>query len=459
MNALLLLREGRNLVIPPLAELVRKKDPAITPRAATILGRYGAASGEAVPALVEVIEEAGPAAAACRDALVQIGPSAVPEILRAVAGKDASVIKREHWSVQTLAAIGAAALPSIRKGFASPSVTTRVVAARACAELGIEAAPARDELFKLCGDADASVRAASLAAVAALPLEAKQLQPRIENALKDASPLVRRTAVQIVPSLGEAKRAFGPALVTALKDDDATVREAALLAIGPDQPEAVPVLVELLATPPMRAPALAALAKLGAAAAPATRRLAELYPHAEKKEQLTILEIASNSASNESLALLSGAMKESDAEIRAAALGGFARAQSDKTVSATTALSMLRDSDQDVRRAAAAALGRLGDAARDSATMPLIALLDNDQDREFALEALRDLRIRTVPTLLPLLDHRDARVRVFACERLARAGADAREAIPILQKLAQTDAQPDFVRREARRAVQQIERR
>jgi hypothetical protein len=28
-----------------------------------------------------------------------------------------------------------------------------------------------------------------------------------------------------------------------------------------------------------------------------------------------------------------------------------------------------------------------------------------------------------------------------------------------LQKLAQTDAQPDFVRREARRAVQQIERR
>jgi len=459
-NAMLLLRNGRELAVPLLADLLRKENPAIAPRAAAILGRYGAAAVEGVPALVDAIEKGGPAAGACSEALVQIGPAAAPAILHAIEAKDPEKLDREHWSVRALAAIGSLALPSIEQSFASQNTPSRLVAARACAELGADAAPAQNGLLKLSGDNDPRVRAAALNAVAATRIDAARLSPLIETALKDASPVVRMTAVQLIPSLGDDRQKFAPALIAALKDDAPNVRQAALLAVGPDQPEAVPVLVETLSTPSMRAPVLAALARLGAGAAAAIPHLAKLYPQADKTERLKVLEISSSIiGSNESLALLSSALKDNDAEIRAAAIGGFARAQPDKDAAATTALTLLSDPDQNVRRAAAGALGRLGETARDSATTPLVTLLDNDQDREFALDALRQLRIRTVPPLLPLLEHRDARVRVFACERLGRIGSEAQEAVPVLQKLAQSDAQPDFVRREARRAVQQIERR
>jgi HEAT repeat protein len=457
-NALLLLRTHRQLAVPPLVELVRKRNPAITARAASILGRYEGAAATAVPALLEVVDGGGPEAAACSEALVQIGPPAASAVLGAIEAKDPDTMTREHWSVRILAAIGSRALDAIQQSFASPAVAARLAATRTCTELGLDAADARDGLLKLCADADARVRASSLAAVATLPVEPAQLRSRIETALKDESALVRMTAVQLIPSLGDERRRFAPALIAALKDDAPNVRQAALLAIGPDQPEAVPVLVETLATPAMRGPILAALAKLGATAAPSIPHLVELYPKAEKQDRLAILAIASNSGSNESVALLSGAMKDSDGEIRAAGVRGFARAEPDKGAATAGAIAMLADPDESVRRAAAGALGGLGEPARDSATAPLVALLDHDQDREFALDALRQLRIRTVPTLLPLLDHGDARVRLFACERLGRIGAAARDAVPTLQKLAQGDGQPDYVRREARRAVQQIER-
>jgi HEAT repeat protein len=454
-----LLRDGRALAVPLLAEVVRTADPLATPRAAAILGRYGAAAVDAVPALISLIESENPSATACNDALVQIGPAAAAGILHAVEGKDPSQLTREHWSVRALAAMGGSALSSIAQGFSSASVSARLVAVRACGELGPDGNAAGASVLKLCEDSDPRVRAAALGAATAVRVDPKQLQGRLEVAFKDPIPIVRMTAVQAVPSLGENGRVFAPALIAALKDDAPMVRQAALLAIGPGQAEAVPVLVETLSNPAMRDEVLAALGKLAAAAAPAIPHLVALYPQVEKRQRLAILEIISQAGANETPPLFSEAMKDTDPEIRAAAITGFVRAQSDKAAAANAALAMLSDAEQLVRRAAAASLGRLGESARNPATEPLISLLERDGDREFALDALRQLRIRTVPTILPLLDHRDERVRVFACERLARAGADAREAVPTLQKLAQSDAQPETVRREARRALAQIERR
>jgi HEAT repeat protein len=289
-------------------------------------------------------------------------------------------------------------------------------------------------------------------------MDAAQLLPRFESAFKDAVPIVRMTAVQLVPYLGAEGQALDPALIAALKDDAAMVRHAALQAVGPATPEAVPVIMESLGDPDLQPKIIDALTKIGAAAEPAVPRLLELLPTASKETRLKILAAVAIIGSQAGLPALVHAMKDEDAEIRTAAIVGYAKAEHEPAAVLAAAIAMLTDPNREVRHAAASALAQLGDRAR-SAAPQLLVLLDSDEDRAFALEALRRTQPRAVPQLLPLLNHRDQGVRVFACERLGRLGADAREAIPALQQLAGAQSQPESVQREARRALRQIEQK
>jgi hypothetical protein len=65
------------------------------------------------------------------------------------------------------------------------------------------------------------------------------------------------------------------------------------------------------------------------------------------------------------------------------------------------------------------------------------------------------MRVRDVDLYISILGNDEPLVRLFACQALRRAGKGARKALPEIRKL--TRDRYDYVRREARRAVESIE--
>ena len=70
------------------------------------------------------------------------------------------------------------------------------------------------------------------------------------------------------------------------------------------------------------------------------------------------------------------------------------------------------------------------------------------------MDALRQIRVRDVNLYISILHNEEPLVRFFACQAIRRAGKKARSAEPALTKL--KDDSYDFVRREARRALEAI---
>ena len=77
------------------------------------------------------------------------------------------------------------------------------------------------------------------------------------------------------------------------------------------------------------------------------------------------------------------------------------------------------------------------------------------EDRKVTMDALRKVRVRDVDLYISVLDNDDPLVRLFACQVLRRVGKGARKAESEIRKL--TSDKYDYVRREARRALESIE--
>ena len=84
----------------------------------------------------------------------------------------------------------------------------------------------------------------------------------------------------------------------------------------------------------------------------------------------------------------------------------------------------------------------------------MFARFDTSDDRQVTMEALRKIRVRDVQLYISILHNEEPLVRFFACQALRRAGKNAKPAEEELRKL-QKDSY-DFVRREARRALEAL---
>ncbi|MDQ3624748.1 MAG: HEAT repeat domain-containing protein, partial [Verrucomicrobiota bacterium] len=164
---------------------------------------------------------------------------------------------------------------------------------------------------------------------------------------------------------------------------------------------------------------------------------------------------AIGSGATTSLPDLQTALRDDEADVRAAALSAYSRIEPQPATQSPALQAALGDEHIGVRRAAAEAIARLGNKASD-ATAGLAPLLKREEDREFALAALREISVGSLPHLLEMLESSDPSVRLFACERLGQLGSDARETRPALEQLAENPRQPEEIRRSARRAVRSI---
>ncbi len=453
VGSLLLFHSEQKEIVSALSTLLQNPNPAIAGRAADLLGRIGSPSASAIPALLAAMANRQPPPPPFIDALVQIGPASVPEILRAISTEMPDAITREHWSVKTLQSMGGMAALPLGTALSDQNATIRLTAARALGEMGAPARPAIPELVKACADAAPGVRAAALGGLVAARTNSKIILPLMQTAMRDAEPIVRLTALQLIPFLGEAAHPLGDAMLAALRDPDATVRRTAIENVGPAQPEAIPILLENLGDATMQPALLDALGRIGTGAESAAPRLIELLGSASKERRVQIFATLSKTGAPAVAPALEQALHDPDPEIRASALGAFARTEHDKKKRLDTLTAALADADPQPHHAAAAALGALGNSARDAAPQ-LIALLHNDADRAAALDALKKIEVRSVPHLMEALAIDNPEVRIFACERLAAVGPEAREAIPALKALQEN--QSEDVSRAARRALKKL---
>ena len=461
VNALIVVRPAEKLAVPAVAALLGDAKPAIVERAVFVLGRFGAAAKSAVPALVAKAARVQPVPAVYADALTEIGGPAVAELLRQVEKAAPASLNREHWVVKLLTAIGGAGIPELTRALESPSASVRVAALGTLSGLGEQARDARAAILKLSADPEPIVRATVLSTLVAMKHDPDATLKTIEAAMRDKATVVRLAAATSAGAMGSDARALAASLAALIDDPDAAVRAAAIRAIGVtggNDPGIAAKLSARLDDPALRSAAIEALGKLGSQSAAAAPKLIALYPKAEKTERLAILSALGATNSSESLALISGALKDTDSIFRAAALRAMAKAQPAADDLLPRLIEALRDPDVSVRRVAAEFLAAVGDKDPQKsvpALGPMIALLASTEDRTFVLDALRAMHVRDKDALTQALALPVSDARAWACERIAKLG---REGQPLVEKLQPLLADKnDYVRRAARKAIDQIQ--
>jgi HEAT repeat protein len=157
--------------------------------------------------------------------------------------------------------VGPAAVPTLTRALASPSLRARDLAAVHLGRLGPAAKEAVPALVKALEDTDSFISRRARAALGAIgPVAAREAVPALARLLKKFG--AKDEAVQALGRLGPDAV---PALLEATKDNKSPETVEALGAIGPGAKAAVPALVTLLTDPDtfLRRAAAGALANIG----------------------------------------------------------------------------------------------------------------------------------------------------------------------------------------------------
>jgi len=462
-NGLLLLTEPEKTVVPPLLDLLQNGDSLAKEQAAHVLGRIGSLAQAAVPLLIEAVSTVGedPPVFPFSDGLVQIGPAAAPALIESLESRKIEEVRGGDWRVRCLTAIGESAAPALLKSLEAKNATVRFAAIEILKGMKSAAKALPTRLQNLAGDPVPEVRSSALLALSELDLRTDAYLPKLVAALQDESPVVRSAAALALANTGpEAKPALQP-LIQALSDSDRSVQKGAaraVAAIGSGAEAAVPALTAALREndAPLRVEFIRALGKIGPQAASAAPQLLQFVDDTTPEVRAALFACLGSigPAANAAAGALSKAVKDPALEIRANAVAAFAKIESDPKQVLPILEGALDDSSLSVRKVAAEALARFGDSAEE--VLPkLFALLKSEEDRPMALDALRQVRVKSVSLLTETLSNSDPSVRLFACEALGRLGPQAKESIPALKKALNDDY--DVVRRQARMALRRIE--
>ena len=463
MNGLLSLRPDSRAAVPHLVERLGNGDPAKRSQAINLLGRIGPDAGDAVPRLIAHLGQAAEEEqAACRQAMVEIGQAAVPEILTSAKSQPLAKLGGESWQARCLGEIGLQAAPALAAALKAEQADGSVyLALLGLKNIAAKSAAVRQAILPFLEHEQAAFRGMALSALVASAAKPASLMPRLQAAMHDDDLLVRQEAMDALASLGPSARGATSALVESLGDGNAEIRLSAVRAIGKlgsDDAALARRLAGMLdgAGTDLR---LAVVESLGG-----FRKL----PNSAVTSLVGVLEVkhaATQSAAFDALAklgpeakpalpALNQAVRHDDAGVRASALNALAKVERDDGKLLAVLRPALADSSPKVRHTAIRELGELGSDARPAAP-ELFARLDTSEDRQVTMETLRRVRVRDVDLYISILDNEEPLVRLFACPALRRAGKGARKAGPEIRKL--TRDKYDYVRREARRALESIE--
>jgi HEAT repeat protein len=214
---------------------------------ANAIGNHGTGARSAAAALKALVDgEADPQVAfeAVR-ALTRIGAHAeLRELLR-------HADQQIRWqSLSGLAMIGPPAKKAVSELLdllSDPQPLTRMLAAQALGEIGLESEDEMRRLVRMLRDADEDVRQFVVCALMNL---GPNSVPALEHLLEDTEPIwVRTASLQALANQGPLAKAVVPKLIKLLRDPEAELRTQsalALAAVGANAKEVLPTLLENL---------------------------------------------------------------------------------------------------------------------------------------------------------------------------------------------------------------------
>jgi HEAT repeat protein len=356
------------LSIPP-AEVVRQS-------AASMLADLGSQSSDAIPALIQALDDPEPAVVReVERALRRSGRDQLPQLLDALDHARAGVRAGTIRVLRDVAPKTPAILERLLDCLNDSSPRVREESALALGAFGTDRSAVVSDESELLRDDSPDVRLAAAVALGQLQPAAASAIPDLLAALADPVAVVRVQAARSAWLNGEAPERVLSVLTAALGVEHARWQAAYTLGdLGPDAARAVPALIEMLeieAVPrPLReAPSSAfALGHIGQAAVPA----------------------------------LTAALDHPLAHVRtgaAIALGMIGPA-AEGAVSALTLC--LEDRHEEVRQASALSLGKIEPDAK--AVVPvLVTMLDADDPyvKTWAADLLREIDPEAAPHLQP----------------------------------------------------------
>jgi len=182
-----------------IVALKEKKNPA---QAALVLGGFGSAAGRAVPELLPYLSDRDAGANAIQAlGLIGVGDEEVVTGLRRIVADEKS--PHRGLAASTLGSLkSASALPELRLALSAPDKYTRILAAKALAVLGSEAAPAVPELIALLKDPDPDIRVSAVEALGKIGPNAAAAVPQIENQLQFPDRRLKESAVAALERIG-----------------------------------------------------------------------------------------------------------------------------------------------------------------------------------------------------------------------------------------------------------------
>lgn len=370
------------------------------------------------------------------EALVALGPSAVPAITRGLWSGDKNLRQVSLYTLLLLGPDGRAATPSVIRFLADPDDLIR----RECANVleTLEDHAAIPALTRSLKDSDASVRLNAAQALVRLGADASLIVPAVTLELNKDDPELVRKAVLVLHGLGPEAAATVPELSSLVARDDPvlTIRIASILAgIGAAAKDAVPALKKRLANDKHHGHEIGldvAIALWRIARDPeAIRILREHVANSTQPHRVAeaLLRIDSG---EETIKALTAHLKSEKPEVAIAAAGVLGS----KAQEAVPLLGrMLAHTEPNIRARAVVALVRLGPDAKEAIEPLRGSMKDDNPDIAFwsAVAVSRlDPTPESVARVAGYLDHASTQLRLSAADVLGRLGSQAAPAAPRL---------------------------
>ena len=355
---------------------------------------------------------------AAAECLTRLGPEGTAIIVEAlIEALDDEDTALRNGALEALIKVGPAAVPALMRGLRHGQARVRRGSALVLGKIRSAARPATAALLAALGDENPMVRGAAAEALCEIDPDSLAGVATLIELLERPEQTIRARAAVSLGRLGPRAGAAAGALAVALGDTD-RVAAAAAFALGKIQAtSAVPRLIEALGHKDrlVRRGAAESLGRLGRAATGAVDALIGLL----EDEDWHVPHLAATALGR---------------------IGPEARA----AIPALTAIVADERNDTQLRHSAAEALGRLGPEAR--AAIPALIETLSGESAHVAWQAAATLGVfggQAVPGLIEAFssESSDRKVRCRAADALGRIGPDARCAAEALIE-ALSDAQP-----------------
>ena len=405
-----------------------------------------ASFGEAVvPDLLAEIDKRPAKEPQLSQALALIGEPAVPALVRGTSSEVELVRMAATRALGGVRPLNRSILEQLVSALSDKSAAVREIAVTALVVAGNEAAFATDNLLNATEDESPKVRAAAYAALATFKFNEDQMQAALKSGLSDSAAEVRVSTLQTLVLMPKLIRSRLEQVVKLVDDADSQVRTMTAQALGRlDKKHAdesvVAASVKLLGDEvyTVRIAATETVKSLALSDASVLEALSR-----NLIDDLPLLRVTLEAVSGfgEQAASLIPAVSQlashEKPELRVAAIGALGAIEKNHEQLAGRLSESLDDKEWEVRRAASVALGKVGPDAK-NAVPKLFRMLESDEDREFASNALKEINaapVEAIPMLISKLDSEERRTAFYAVSLLGKIGPPAAEALPKLEAM------------------------